>query len=83
MMEREKLTGEIEVGQQFIWEPETPHAKALVTVTRVQDIHGDERRIWTRDEAGNETWNDESRFREACIRRAAVLNRPQGPEGDE
>lgn len=58
--------GPIAVGAVFAWEPDLPHARELLIVTR---IDGDSRCcvIWTkpltRDRA--HTWNDESRFREA------------------
>jgi hypothetical protein len=66
------LEGPIEVGQRFIWEPHSPRAWAHIEVTRVQEKPDDERRIWVKTLRGNgstgETWNDESRFREACVR---------------
>lgn len=63
----------IEQGQYFIWEPTNPRAWTLVKVVEVQDVTGDERRIHTetirgRDAVGNKVWNDEGRFREACVR---------------
>lgn len=70
------LQGPIEVGQRFIWEPDIPASWALVEVTRVQTIEGDETRIWTKGLAGfhvpEQVWNEESRFREACIRSNAL-----------
>lgn len=79
----DNLAGPIEVGQRFIWEPHKPKAREYITVTRIVDIEGDERRIWTRsDSDGEECWNEESRFREACVRvdqeRAAIRARGEG-----
>lgn len=55
--------GEIEVGMTFIWEPNKPPARQVVTVIRVTDSDHDERKIWTSEDV----WNDESRFREAVV----------------
>lgn len=65
------LKGPIEVGQQFIWEPDVPHARVHIVVTQVVPMENDETRIWAREVGkpmGPATWNDESRFREACVR---------------
>jgi hypothetical protein len=63
----------------FIWEPNKPSAWTHVVVLKIDavDSHGDpfdERLIWTRSLTGNrwnrkgcETWNEEGRFREACV----------------
>ncbi len=61
--------GEIEPGMVFAWEPDLPHARELVVVTR---ITGSPRRpaIWTRPILGSrddEVWNEISRFREAVV----------------
>ena len=65
-------TGPITAGMEFIWEKDNPHAWARIVVTRVEKPTNDERRIWTKtlqgmsaSPVGQETWNDESRFREA------------------
>lgn len=59
-------SGEIRPNHVFAWEPDLPHARELVIVTK---ITGDdrERLIWTVPiDGGDEVYNDESRFREAC-----------------
>jgi hypothetical protein len=56
-------TGPIKKGMTFIWEPNRPHARELITVVRVQDRENDEAAIWTCEEV----WNHESRFREAVV----------------
>jgi hypothetical protein len=65
------LEGPIEVGREFIWEPSLPDARCHVIVTRVVAMEGDETRIWAHEVGkppGTAVWNDESRFREACVR---------------
>ena len=58
------LKGKIEIGEVFAWEPDKPHARELVIVTKMS---GDQiLTIGTYDK--DEYWNDESRFREACQR---------------
>lgn len=59
--------GKIEVGMEFVWMDGT-HAMEFVTVSRIVTPENDERRIWTKYRGG-ETWNDESRFREAVTLR--------------
>lgn len=54
--------GPIEAGMTFVWEPNKPHARKVVTVLRVDRSHHDAR-IWTSEEV----WNEESRFREAVV----------------
>ena len=65
------LEGQIEIGQKFIWEPNLPHAYCRLIVTDItQDRWGDGI-IWSRDldkKNSKPTWNNESRFREACVR---------------
>ena len=65
------LEGPIEIGQKFIWEPNLPHAYCRLIVTDItQDRWGDGI-IWSRDLDKPDTkpnWNNESRFREACVR---------------
>jgi hypothetical protein len=65
--------GPIDVGMYFVWEPTLPHAWCVVRVTRIDEPPDDERRIWSVivrgggvNHEGIKTWNDESRFREAC-----------------
>ena len=60
--------GDIELGQRYIWEPTRPHATELVEVVGIRTPIDDERRIETitvRDR--HVVWNEEYRFREACI----------------
>jgi len=66
--------GPIGVGMHFIWEPDNPRAWTHVVVIRIDAVPHDERRIWTKTLNGNrfnpvdqETWNEEGRFREACV----------------
>ena len=67
--EAEGLTGPIEVGDEFIWMPNDCSARDSITVTRVVKQKGrHEAIIWTRCPDGSENWNEESRFREACVR---------------
>lgn len=66
------LEGPILVGEEFIWEPALPNVRERVRVTRTKDLGSiHQNRIWTvsldKPETG-EVWNDESRFREACVR---------------
>jgi hypothetical protein len=71
---RPLLQGEINVGDVFIWEPNIPQAWARIRVVAVQHVPGDDTRIstetleCTRGRTGGIVWNDESRFREACVR---------------
>jgi hypothetical protein len=65
---RQPYDGPIEVGERFVWEPDKPHARANVTVTEVRNRPNDERVIQTLDDEGRYHWNEESRFREACVR---------------
>lgn len=69
------MDGPIEVGQEFVWEPGLPHARKHIIVTRVQLVENDETRVWSRDAeqpSEPERWNDESRFREACVRVTSI-----------
>jgi hypothetical protein len=62
-------TGPITAGMEFIWEPDMPHARQHIVVTRVAPIAGDETRIWSHEvdqPPATAYWNDESRFREAA-----------------
>lgn len=60
--------GPIEVGMLFLWEPFERHARCLIQVTRVDKPENDEARIFSREVNLPESWNDESRFREAVVR---------------
>lgn len=65
--------GEIEVGDRFVWEMDKPHARELIRVTKIQEVDNDERRIWSVPVATGRAgdlgiWNEESRFREACVK---------------
>lgn len=63
------LQGPIEVGQRFIWEKDNPKARINIVVTKVVEYSNDETAIHTKQvHGGDEVWNDESRFREACVR---------------
>lgn len=62
------LSGEIKVGESFIWEPNDPKAREHVIVTCIISPHDDERQIETENSKGERYWNGESRFREACVR---------------
>lgn len=67
----ELLEGPIEVGQEFIWEPNEPHARMHIVVSGIVQKVNEETRIWSHSIAetpDDATWNDESRFREACVR---------------
>lgn len=63
--------GAIEPGDIFAWEPDLPHARELVVVTRVEWCIGPglyEARIWARDiDSNNEHWNPEEMFRQAVV----------------
>lgn len=63
------LQGDIEVGEVFAWEPDLPGACELVVVTEAAGG-----RVYSRRLDGVPPvlvlWNDESRFREACVRTA-------------
>lgn len=62
--EIELLQGVVRVGEYYAWEPDKPHAFAVV---RVVAIEGE----WIRTEdvaTGMKHWNEISRFREACWR---------------
>lgn len=63
---RALLEGEINVGDELIWESEYPAARQEITVSKIDRAKG---RVWTTDLRGNTVWNDESRIREACIRK--------------
>jgi len=69
----EGYDGPINPGDHFIWEPDKPSAWCHIEVMRVEDRGTTDRVVWTRvvqsnrfNPEGQETWNDESRFREAC-----------------
>ena len=65
------LQGLIEVGQKFIWEPNLPHAYCRLIVTGITKDRWGDGIIWSRDldkRDAKPTWNNESRFREACVR---------------
>jgi hypothetical protein len=57
------------VGSLWAWEPEKPHAAALIKVTSVR-WNGEEWWVGTEQllpgAEGDEIWNDLSRFWEAC-----------------
>lgn len=72
-----KYKGPIEVGMTFLWEPMKPHATTHIIVTARKINEDDEMWIETQDwvqttkisggYTGDKWWNDESRFREACV----------------
>lgn len=64
------LTGEIKVGQHFSWEPLTK-ASCIIRVTGVKEKEVYQKGMIESIIIGNGTgghWNDEDRFREACVR---------------
>ena len=61
------LHGEIRIGDKFIWEPTILHACCHITVFEVV-CNGEEWWIRSTSEQGGLRWNDEARFREACVR---------------
>lgn len=71
---RPPYDGPIDIGMYFIWEPDNPKAWQHVMVSRIDERPHDERAIWVvhiRTTPGlikEPVWNDESRFREACVR---------------
>lgn len=70
--DRRPLRGPIKPGHIFAWEPDIPHARELVVVTRVEG-DSDDARIWSRPIDGdNEVWNTVDRFREAAY--ATIMN---------
>jgi hypothetical protein len=79
----EPYDGPIEVDMYFIWLPNNPRAWTHIRVTRIEGTIGkrapgeNEPRIWTARADGKptghgypqtwEVWNEEGRFREACV----------------
>jgi hypothetical protein len=61
-----RYTGEIVVGQRFVWEPNNPKAFTFCTVTRVESRARD-KWVCAKTDDGQEHWNEEERFREACV----------------
>lgn len=64
-----RYEGPIEVGQTFIWEPDQPHAWALVKVEEAKLDQPEPvvlARIVDGRDKGKSYFNDEDRFREAC-----------------
>jgi len=69
--------GPIDIGMRFIWEPDLPHARQEIMVIGVMtDADPFNRKIQARalspnlfpgQGIGNQVWNDEGRFREACV----------------
>lgn len=57
-------TGPIEVGREYIWEPTNPRACEHIKVLEI-------RKGWIKTLArdGRRHWNEEDRFREACVPR--------------
>lgn len=68
------LSGEINVGAEFIWEPTKTFARTKLRVTEVKfDPEGAQWLIKTKQLAGvgcfgSETWVTEEDFRRACVR---------------
>lgn len=61
------LAGDLNIGDKLIWEPKKPKAYVLVEIV---DVRGEDSLDYLlKDERGNQYWNEESRVREACIRR--------------
>jgi hypothetical protein len=65
--EKPDLAGEIKVGERFIWEPRSSAYERII-VTQVRACSDGETVIESVNERGERHWNDEARFREACIR---------------
>lgn len=60
------ISGPLQLGERFAWEPGKPWVRDMVTVT---EIAGDRVGLSIPGyPAGVIHWNDESRFREACYR---------------
>lgn len=71
-------SGPIEPGMRFTWEPNDPHARCDLTVTRVVKRAPAETMVFSvEDGEREECWNDESRFREAV---AALAETTKGDE---
>ena len=62
------VEGEIKVGDEFIWAPGKLHAVHAVRVTAIENG-----RIMT-TAISADAWNDEDRFREACVRRPKLCD---------
>ncbi len=62
------LEGPITVGDHFIWEPTQPHAYERIVVTELYH-NPDTGTLWIKAQgARGAYWNEEPRFREACVR---------------
>lgn len=69
-------SGAIKPGDVFAWEPDLPHARELLVVTRIVD-ETHRTLVWTRHIDGDEeVYNDIDRFREAVV--PTILN-PHSP----
>lgn len=91
--------GNIVPGDVFAWEPDLPHARELVVVTRITGPHfpnpieqpflidfseGNELTVWTRPLNGwEEAGNEMSRFREAVVPTAFNRMLPTPPTIEE
>lgn len=66
----EPYAGEIKVGDEFMWEPDLPHAREPIVVTKIDETQNG-RIIWSQSTrpSATPTWNEESRFREAVVPR--------------
>ncbi|MGI4788603.1 MAG: hypothetical protein ACRYFS_07110 [Janthinobacterium lividum] len=63
------LQGEIKVGDKFIWQPRNAQARQRIEVTTVRSA-AETKELWieTATPQRKKYWNEESRFREACVR---------------
>jgi hypothetical protein len=64
------LEGEIKVGEWFFW---CSASYERIVVTQVIVNSDGETWIESANEQGKKHWNDESRFREACVRSDAPV----------
>jgi len=70
----EEYSEEIKIGDQFVWEPNLPHAICYIEVTGIYTNEDNETLISTcmttasgeaENDLKDDAWNEESRFREA------------------
>ena len=82
---RAPYAGKIDVGMEFVWEPDDSRARTKIVVTELkasgpEDGPGGE--LWIRSKASGDSglgpWNEESRFREAVVL-AALTPPPAAP----
>jgi hypothetical protein len=64
---KQPLIGPLNIGDELVWEPDKPHARAEVSVCEVPRERGHQF-VALKDKSGRVYLNDESRVREACVR---------------